>query len=233
MVSSELAAQSSLEADFLEAATYTGTSDLFNFGPIETATLSPSEASLLSNYYALQTARANTDATATAQTNLSTSTKTPRWPEPVSNGDKPVSYGVECRFFNSTGSVPAVTRCNATITKICSYLDDANRGVGGAAVDAWMYAFDEADGQNSTCSADAYLPKAAVGTRNVPTVKQCVSLVYGRMVDICSGGSSTSIYDNARVNVQGGSANYTDPRDESQLGSPLMGTLIDPNCRPM
>lgn len=227
-LSSEVAAQRSLEADILEAATYTGTSDLFGFGPIETATsLSPSEASLLSNYYELQTAIANADATATAQTDLSTSTGTPRWPEPVSSDSEPVSYGVECRVFNSPGSVRTVNRCKATIAKICSYIDNANRGVAGGAVDAWMYAIDNGDdSQNNTCGARAYLPRAAVGTKNVPSVEQCVSLVYGRMIDICSGGLS---FDNARVNVQGGSANYTDPRDETQLGGSSSGRLIDPD----
>ena len=78
MISGDVAAQSSLGANILEAATYTGTIYPFVLKPIETTTisLSPSEASLLSKYHEIETALAYTNTTATAQTMFSASIDT-------------------------------------------------------------------------------------------------------------------------------------------------------------
>ena len=96
--------------------------------------------------------------------------------------------------------MPTLPRCNATIARDCSYLENANRGVDEGAVDLWLYAFDnEGDCQNTTCSAAACLPIAAVGTRNVPVVEH----------------SST---DNARVNIEARLANFTDPKRDAAWG---------------
>ena len=254
-LSSDLAAQSSWEAKLGEYLTYTGTSDLLGFSSTK-ATEPSSRQTAAANTSSMATSGASsssaggwpaltlTDKPAAYGVECRNFYDEPESRRRASFCASPIQQICQLLHQANTGSSKRMksrqidfplqfTAPESTPPEAPPEAGDGLSTVGET--DKWLYTT-AAEGQagpyNRACGAAAYLPQAAVGTTKVPSIEQCEDAIYGTMLGLCghSVGPDGESYDMARVNVEGGSANYTDSRSETQLGAPYMGRQIDPKA---